>query len=40
MLTFTFIETKLFARLVAEYLSDDDYRGLQRRSCEIPRQAT
>lgn len=26
---FSFIETRLFTRLVAEYLSDDDYRELQ-----------
>lgn len=26
---FTFIETKLFSRLVPEYLSDDEYRALQ-----------
>lgn len=26
----TFIETKLFTRLVHEYLSDDEYGGLQR----------
>ncbi len=25
----TFIETKLFTRLVSEYLSDDDYAALQ-----------
>ena len=26
---FTFIETKLFSRLIQEYLSDDEYRELQ-----------
>lgn len=26
---FTFIETRLFTRLVQEYLSDDEYTGLQ-----------
>lgn len=26
---FVFIETKLFSRLVKDYLSDDDYRALQ-----------
>lgn len=26
---FTFIETRLFTRLVAEYLSDDEYAALQ-----------
>ncbi|MBL8224756.1 MAG: transcriptional regulator [Chromatiales bacterium] len=25
----TFVETRLFARLVQEYLTDDDYRALQ-----------
>ena len=27
---FSFIETKLFTRLVQEYLSDDDYQELQK----------
>jgi len=27
---FTFIETRLFTRLVTQYLSDDDYSQLQR----------
>jgi hypothetical protein len=27
---YSFIETRLFTRLVAEYLSDDEYRGLQK----------
>jgi hypothetical protein len=26
----SFVETKLFTRLVAEYLSDDEYRKLQQ----------
>lgn len=26
---FTFVETRLFTRLVSEYLSDDEYRELQ-----------
>lgn len=26
---FTFVETRLFSRLVGEYLSDDEYRRLQ-----------
>jgi hypothetical protein len=29
LLVFTFIETKLFTRLVGEYLSDDEYLQLQ-----------
>ena len=26
----TFVETKLFSKLVQEYLSDDEYRALQQ----------
>ena len=33
---FSFIETKLFTRLVAEYLSDDEYRELQRTLIDNP----
>ena len=30
LLVYSFIETRLFTRLVGEYLSDDEYRELQR----------
>jgi hypothetical protein len=33
---FSFIETKLFTRLVQEYLSDDEYQELQKRLIEQP----
>jgi hypothetical protein len=33
---FTFIETKLFTRLVQEYLTDDEYRKLQALLMEQP----
>lgn len=33
---FTFIETKLFSRLVQEYLSDDDYGAVQRQLIANP----
>lgn len=33
---FTFIETKLFTRLVQEYLTDDAYRELQVALIERP----
>ena len=33
---FTFIETKLFTRLVQEYLTDDEYRELQVALIERP----
>jgi mRNA-degrading endonuclease RelE of RelBE toxin-antitoxin system len=33
---FSFIETKLFTRLVLEYLSDDEYQELQRVLMEDP----
>jgi len=33
---FSFIETKLFTRLVQEYLSDDEYRALQTLLIEQP----
>lgn len=33
---FSFIETKLFTRLVQEYLSDDEYRQLQKQLMEDP----
>lgn len=33
---FTFIETKLFSRLVREYLSDDDYAAVQRQLIANP----
>jgi hypothetical protein len=29
VLVFSFIETKLFTRLVQEYLTDEEYRALQ-----------
>ncbi len=32
----SFIETKLFSRLVAEYLSDEEYSKLQQMLIEIP----
>ncbi len=35
-LVFSFIETKLFTRLVQEYLTDDEYRGLQAHLMEEP----
>lgn len=33
---FSFIETRLFSRLVEEYLSDDDYARLQRELMRDP----
>jgi hypothetical protein len=33
---FSFIETKLFTRLVREYLSDDEYQALQKLLIEQP----
>src|SRR5882672_5937847 len=33
---FTFIETKLFSRLLADYLSDDEYASLQKALVEAP----
>jgi hypothetical protein len=33
---FSFIETKLFTRLVQDYLTDDEYRELQARLIEQP----
>ena|SRR5437773_2295222 len=33
---YSFIETKLFTRLVAEYLSDEEYRKLQSALIEHP----
>lgn len=33
---FSFIETRLFSRLVQEYLSDDEYSALQRALIENP----
>jgi len=35
-LVFSFIETKLFSRLVLEYLTDDEYRELQTLLIEQP----
>ena len=35
-LVFSFIETKLFTRLVQEYLTDDEYRELQKLLIEQP----
>lgn len=37
---FTFVETHLFTRLVGEYLSDDEYRGLQEALAENPEAGT
>lgn len=34
----TFVETSLFTRLVQEYLSDDEYRELQRALADNPRR--
>src|SRR5437867_849443 len=36
MPVFSFIETKLFTRLVQEYLSDDEYQALQKLLIERP----
>jgi mRNA-degrading endonuclease RelE of RelBE toxin-antitoxin system len=36
-LVFSFIETKLFTRLVLEYLTDDEYQELQTTLIERPR---
>lgn len=36
MSLFTFIETKLFSRLVSDYLSDDEYALLQSRLAANP----
>jgi mRNA-degrading endonuclease RelE of RelBE toxin-antitoxin system len=33
---FSFIETKLFTRLVQDYLTDDEYQGLQAKLVEQP----
>lgn len=33
---FSFVETRLFTRLVKEYLSDDEYRELQRTLIDNP----
>jgi hypothetical protein len=33
---FSFVETRLFTRLVKEYLSDDEYRELQRALIDNP----
>lgn len=33
---FTFVETKLFSRLVQDYLTDDEYRELQKVLLERP----
>jgi len=33
---FTFVETPLFTRLVSEYLSDEEYIGLQAAICDNP----
>ena len=33
---FTFIETKLFTKLVVAYLADDEYANLQRAIAEDP----
>ena len=33
---FSFIETRLFTRLVQEYLGDDEYRELQKRLMDNP----
>ncbi len=35
----SFVETKLFTRLVQEYLSDDEYRALQQALLQDPRLA-
>ncbi len=35
---FTFIETKLFTRLVQEYLTDDEYRELQSLLIDSPEE--
>ena len=35
-LVFSFIETKLFTRLVQEYLSDDEYQDLQKLLIDQP----
>ena len=36
MPAFSFIETRLFTRLVQEYLSDDEYQALQKLLIERP----
>ena len=33
---FSFVETRLFTRLVGEYLTDEEYRGLQAALIESP----
>ncbi len=33
---FSFIETRMFTRLVQDYLSDDEYQALQRTLIENP----
>lgn len=33
---FTFVETRLFSRLVHDYLSDDEYAALQRHLSDSP----
>jgi hypothetical protein len=35
---FSFIETKLFSRLLADYLTDDEYALLQKALVESPEQ--
>lgn len=36
MLVVSFVESRLFTRLVQEYLSDDEYRAVQRTLIERP----
>lgn len=35
-IVFTFIETKLFTRLVKDYLTDDDFREMQTALMDLP----
>jgi hypothetical protein len=37
---FSFIETKLFTRLIVEYLTDDEYRAIQAHLIEQPNAGT
>jgi len=37
LLMFSFVETRLFTRLVREYLTDEDYSRLQRQLIENPK---
>ena len=37
---YTFVETKLFTRLIDEYLSDDEYAALQLSLAVTPRPGT